>query len=244
MHASIHAHAHALQQVSHTVQRLIQLIYNFLNKGSPHPFHGRMLSECFQYAWICMIKKRQANHFSHLRTNMSVKLVSLGRITELLPNKYVLGSDNVEAPANSDLVLTIAGANDEANLQQFYLGKNTETPTYSEGFLATYHLKYVLQVTAIQESGGWIVHYFPVPPDDPIVHDGKYPKWVTPDMLFTLKPTGEENTYSFFSKSSSTSALGVRYSQDTINSLVLVYPLKSGNDLSLKFKTQYPVPPL
>ena len=174
---------------------------------------------------------------------MSVKLVSVGRITELLPNKYVLGSDNVEAPANSDLVLTIAGANDEANLQQFYLGKNTETPTYSEGFLATYHLKYVLQVTAIQESGGFLVHYFPVPPNDPIIHDGKYPKWVTEDMLFTLQPTGEERTFQFFSNSRPRNVLDVRYSQDTTNNFVIVFPLKPGNDPNQKFQTQNSLPP-
>ena len=173
---------------------------------------------------------------------MSVKLVSLGRITELLPNKYVLGSDNVEAPANSDLVLTIAGANDEANLQHFYLGRNTDRPP-NEGFLATYHLKFVLQVTDIQESGGWIVHYFPVPPDDPIVHDGKYPKWVTDDMIFTLQPTGEERTFRFCSKSRPGNVLDVRYSQDTTNNFIIVYPLKPGNDPNQKFQTQNPLPP-
>ena len=175
---------------------------------------------------------------------MSVKLGSLGRITELLPNKYVLGSNDVEAPADSDLVLTIAGANDEANLQHFYLGRNTDRPP-NEGFLATYHLQFVLQVTGTRDSsGGYIVHYFPVPPDDPIVHDGKYPKWVTPDMIFTLDPTGEDKTYYFLSKSMPGNVLDVRYSQDTTNNLIIVYPQKSpGNDLNQKFQTQNPLPP-
>ena len=174
---------------------------------------------------------------------MSVKLVSLGRITELLPNKYVLGSENVENPANSYLVLTIAGANEQANLQHFYLGRNTDRPP-NEGFLATYHLKFVLQVTDIVDSsGGRIVQYFPVPPDDPIVHDGKYPKWVKDDMLFTLQPTGEENTFQFFSNSRPNNVLDVRYFQDKTNNFIIVYPLKPANDPNQKFQTQNPLPP-
>ena len=173
---------------------------------------------------------------------MSVRLVSVGRITELLPNHYVLGSDNVENPANSNLVLTIAGANDEANLQHFYLVENTDRPP-NEGLLATYHLKFVLRVTGIQDSGGFRVQYFPVPPDDPIVHGAKYPKWVTDDMVFTLQPTGEKDTFRFFSTCKSNYVLDVRYSQDTTNNFVIVFPLKPGNDPNQKFETQNPVPP-
>ena len=180
---------------------------------------------------------------------MSVRLVSVGRITELLPNHYVLGSDDVANPANSDLVLTIAGANDEANLQHFYLVENTDIPpNINKGVLATYHLKFVLQVTTTQDSGGYIVKYVPVPPDDPIVHGAKYPKWVTNDMIFTLNSTGEERTFKFVSSAdflprSPDYVLDVRYSQDTTNNFVIVFPDKNNNDPNQEFQTQNPVPP-
>ena len=110
-----------------------------------------------------------------------------------------------------------------------------------------YHLQFVLSVAKNSpDSGGFCVQYVPVPPDDPIVHGAKYPKWVTDDMLFTLQPTGKKDTFQFVSEAEYQNngkyVLDVRYSQDTTNNFVIVYPQKPGNDPNQKFQIQNPVP--
>ena len=89
------------------------------------------------------------------------------------------------------------------------------------GFIATYDLQYVLQVTPANNVNGLReIRYFKAP--SAIANGAAFPSWVTDEMKFKLNRSGEQ--YTIVSEVSGNPVLDVAYGSDQPGSFIIAYP--------------------
>ena len=137
-----------------------------------------------------------------------------------------MSSDDSGCPHDSRVILQTPGSGDVANLEDFYFGIPSQGDS-TIGFLATYDLKYVLQVTpANDDNGEQEIHYFKAP--STIANGGAYPSWVTDEMKFKLNKSGMQ--YTIESETSDNPVMDVAYGYDQLGNFIIAYPPHSGDN--------------
>ena len=155
-------------------------------------------------------------------------------IKSILPNGFVLNSDQPYNPHGSRVIIRTAGGNGNLETFRFCTKSSDHKNHHMIGLLASYDLKYILQVSSNVDGELWRYLNYIIAPG-PIVSGEPWPNWVTPDMVFNvdwlpLRVVVDWPPPAFYVISSAVSqhkdlAFDVFQNKDEEGNFVVVYPI-------------------